>query len=140
MKFTLLKFLRHWDKHTPGDVAGFTSDIAERLVKGKIAEVHKPAALVAGEADGVGADGATSSPDAAGSAIDNTPGAAVISDATNGAVADQAVVPGGTVDNGGAANALTGAGSTVVDTGQQDAAANQPAASAKGEKPKLKGK
>lgn len=38
----LVKFLKPWSKWSPGDIAGFEPEQAQRLLDAKAAEAHEP--------------------------------------------------------------------------------------------------
>lgn len=38
----VVKFKRHYAQYTPGDIAGFVDEHADRLVEAEIAQAHEP--------------------------------------------------------------------------------------------------
>lgn len=38
----LVKFIKPWSKYSPGDIAGFEPEQAQRLIDSKAAEAHEP--------------------------------------------------------------------------------------------------
>jgi hypothetical protein len=37
----VVKILRPWGIHSPGDIAGFEVELADRLIEGKVAAAHE---------------------------------------------------------------------------------------------------